>query len=244
MDNIVTAMHTQTDIITQLAEDLEIASLCGDEETIAKVHFVQHKMSETISPTTEKEFHLAAELLVRRLKDNGFAIPELTAGNSIINIDLGTIGIEVYRHDYLGNGYFRFVMNGQKSAEYKICISTEQLAETIANLPVLVANWLETDYAEAKSEAHKLTKQQKISRLSAQTLLENILKKLEVSYSIEHLADRSEISIALSNGKQLHFCINYSDFATEIGKIPELIRSAQEFSEKFKGAEIVRNREN
>ena len=112
MDNIVTAMHTQTDIITQLAEDLEIARLCGDEETIAKVHFVQHKMSETISPTTEKEFHLAAELLVRRLKDNGFAIPELTAGNSIINIDLGTIGIEVYRHDYIGNGYFRFVMNG------------------------------------------------------------------------------------------------------------------------------------
>ena len=238
MDKIVTAMHTQTDIISQLAEDLEIARLCGDDETTAKVHFVQHKMSETISPDTEKEFHLAAELLVRRLKDNGFAIPELTAGNSIINIDLGTIGIEVYRHDYIGNGYFRFVMNGQKSAEYKICISTEQLAQTIANLPDLVANWLENDYAKAQAEAHKLAKQQKISRLSAQTLLENILKKLEVSYSIKHLADRSEISIALSNDKQLHFCINYTDFATEIGKIPELIRSAREFSEKFKGAEI------
>ncbi|MBQ2573329.1 MAG: hypothetical protein II575_03840, partial [Bacteroidales bacterium] len=90
MDKIVTAMHSQTDIISQLAEDLEIARLCGDDETTAKVHFVQHKMLETISPTTEKEFHLAAELLVRRLKDNGFAIPELTAGNSIINIDLGT----------------------------------------------------------------------------------------------------------------------------------------------------------
>ncbi len=164
MDKIVTTMHTQINIISQLAEDLEIARLCGDDETIAKVHFVQHKMSKTISPATEKEFHLAAELLVRRLKDNGFAIPELTADNSIINIDLGTIGIEVYRHDYLGNGYFRFVMNGQKSAEYKISISTEQLAETIANLPVLVANWLETDFAEAKSEAHKLTKQQKISK--------------------------------------------------------------------------------
>lgn len=238
MDKIVTTMHTQTDIISQLAEDLEIARLCGDDETIAKVHFVQHKMSETISPATEKEFHLAAELLVRRLKDNGFAIPELTAGNSIINIDLGTIGIEVYRHDYLGNGYFRFVMNGQKSAEYKICISTEQLAETIANLPVLVANWLETDYAEAKSEAHKLTKQQKISRLSAQTLLENILKKMDVSYSIEHLSDRSKISIALANDKQLHFCISYSDFATEIGKISELVSNAKDFSLKFANATI------
>ena len=241
MDNIVTAMHTQTDIITQLAEDLEIARLCGDDETIAKVHFVQHKMSETISPTTEKEFHLAAELLVRRLKDNGFAIPELTAGNSIINIDLGTIGIEVYRHDYLGNGYFRFVMNGQKSAEYKISISTEQLAETIANLPVLVANWLETDYDEAKAEAHKLTKQQKISRLSAQTLLENMLKKLEVSYSIEHLSDRSEISVALANDKQLHFCINYTDFTTEIGKISELVSTARDFSLKFANATITNN---
>ena len=241
MDKIVTAMHTQTDIISQLAEDLEIARLCGDDETIAKVHFVQHKMSETISPATEKEFHLAAELLVRRLKDNGFAIPELTAGNSIINIDLGAIGIEVYKHDYIGNGYFRFVMNGQKSAEYKISISTEQLAETIANLPVLVANWLETDYAEAKSEAHKLTKQQKISRLSAQTLLENILKKLEVSYSIEHLADRSEISVALANDKQLHFCISYSDFATEIGKISELVSTARDFSLKFANATITNN---
>lgn len=231
-------MHTQTDIISQLAEDLEIARLCGDDETIAKVHFVQHKMSETISPATEKEFHLAAELLVKRLKDNGFAIPELTAGNSIINIDLGAIGIEVYRHDYLGNGYFRFVMNGQKSAEYKICISTEQLAQTITDLPKLVANWLETDYTEAKAEAHKLTKQQKISRLSAQTLLENILKKLDVSYSIEHLTDRSEISITLTNDKQLHFYINYTDFATEIGKIPELIRSALEFSEKFPKATL------
>lgn len=234
-------MHTQTDIISQLAEDLEIARLCGDDETIAKVHFVQHKMSETISPATEKEFHLAAELLVRRLKDNGFAIPELTAGNSIINIDLGAIGIEVYKHDYIGNGYFRFVMNGQKSAEYKICISTEQLAETIANLPVLVANWLETDYAEAKSEAHKLTKQQKISRLSAQTLLENILKKLDVSYSIEHLSDRSEISVALANDKQLHFCISYSDFATEIGKISELVSTARDFSLKFANATITNN---
>ena len=231
-------MHTETDIISQLVEDLEIARLCGDDETTAKVHFVQHKMSETISPTTEKEFHLAAELLIRRLQDNGFAIPELTAGNSIINIDLGTIGIEVYRHDYLGNGYFRFVMSGQKSAEYKICISTEQLAQTITDLPYLVTNWLETDYAEAKAEAQKLTKQQKISRLSAQTLLENILKKLDVSYRIEHLSDRSEISIALANDKQLHFFINYSDFAIEIGKTPGLIRSAREFSERFKGAEI------
>ena len=238
MDKIVTAMHTQTDIISQLAEDLEIARLCGDDETTAKVHFVQHKMSETISPDTGKEFHLAAELLARRLQDNGFAIPELTAGNSIINIDLGAIGIEVYRHDYLGNGYFRFVMNGQKSAEYKICISTEQLAQTITNLSELVSNWLENDYAKAKTEAHKLTKQQKISRLSAQTLLENILKKLEVSYNIEHLADRSEISIALANDKQLHFCINYTDFATEIGKIPELIRSAWNFSIKFANATI------
>ena len=238
MDKIVTAMHTQTDIISQLAEDLEIARLCGDDETSAKVHFVQHKMSETISPDTGKEFHLAAELLVRRLKDNGFAIPELTAGNSIINIDLSAIGIEVYRHDYLGNGYFRFVMNGQKSAEYKICISTEQLAKTITELPNLVAHWLENDYPEAKSEAHKLTKEQKISRLSAQTLLENILKKLEVSYNIEHLADRSEIGIALANDKKLHFCINYTDFATEIGEIPELIHSARKFSERFKGAEI------
>ena len=238
MDNIVTAMHTQTDIITQLAEDLEIARLCGDDETIAKVHFVQHKMSETISPATEKEFHLAAELLVSRLKDNGFAIPELTAGNSIINIDLGTIGIEVYRHDYLGNGYFRFVMNGQKSAEYKICISTEQLAQTITDLPKLVANWLETDYTEAKAEAHKLTKQQKISRLSAQTLLENILKKLDVPYSIEHLSDRSEISVALANDKQLHFCISYSDFATEIVKISELVSTAKDFSLKFANATI------
>lgn len=238
MDKIVTTMHTQTDIISQLAEDLEIARLCGDDENTAKVHFVQHKMAETISPDTEKEFHLAAELLVRRLKDNGFVIPELTAGNSIINIDLGTIGIEVYRHDYLGNGYFRFVMNGQKSSEYKICISTEHLAQTITDLPNLVANWLENDYAEAKAEAHKLTKQQKISRLSAQTLLENILKKLEVSYCIEHLADRSEINIALANDKQLHFYINYTDFASEIGKIPELICSAREFSERFKGAEI------
>ncbi len=241
MDNIVTAMHTQTDIISQLAEDLEIARLCGDDETIAKVHFVQHKMSETISPATEKEFHLAAELLVRRLKDNGFAIPELTAGNSIINIDLGTIGIEVYRHDYIGNGYFRFVMNGQKSAEYKICISTEQLAQTITDLPKLVANWLETDYAEAKSEAHKLTKQQKISRLSAQTLLENILKKMDVSYSIEHLSDRSKIRIALANDKQLHFCISYSDFATEIGKISELVSTARDFSLKFANATITNN---
>lgn len=234
-------MHTETDIISQLAEDLEIARLCGDDETIAKVHFVQHKMSETISPDTEKEFHLAAELLVRRLKDNGFAIPELTAGNSIINIDLGAIGIEVYRHDYIGNGYFRFVMNGQKSAEYKICISTEQLAQTITDLPKLVANWLETDYAEAKSEAHKLTKQQKISRLSAQTLLENILKKLDVSYSIEHLSDRSEISVALANDKQLHFCINYTDFTTEIGKISELVSTARDFSLKFANATITNN---
>ena len=238
MDKIVTAMHTQTDIISQLAEDLEIARLCGDDETTAKVHFVQHKMSETISPDTEKEFHLAAELLVRRLKDNGITIPELTASNSIINIDLGAIGIEVYRHDYLGNGYFRFVMNGQKSAEYKICISTEQLAETITDLPEFVSNWLETDYAEAKAEAHKLNKQQKISRLSAQTLLENILKKLEVSYNIEPLTDRSEISIALASDKQLHFCINYTDFATEIGKIPELIRTAKDFSIKFANATI------
>lgn len=238
MDNIVTAMHTQTDIITQLAEDLEIARLCGDDETIAKVHFVQHKMSETISPATEKEFHLAAELLVRRLKDNGFAIQELSAGNSIINIDLGTICIEVYRHDYIGNGYFRFAMNGQKSAEYKISISTEQLAQTITDLPKLVANWLETDYAKAKAEAHKLTKQQKISRLSAQTLLENILKKLDVPYSIEHLSDRSEISVALANDKQLHFCISYSDFATEIGKISELVSTAKDFSLKFANATI------
>ncbi|MBQ1731138.1 MAG: hypothetical protein II037_02910, partial [Bacteroidales bacterium] len=208
---------------------------------IAKVHFVQHKMSETISPATEKEFHLAAELLVRRLKDNGFAIPELTAGNNIINIDLGAIGIEVYRHDYIGNGYFRFVMNGQKSAEYKICISTEQLAQTITNLSELVSNWLENDYAKAKTEAHKLTKQQKISRLSAQTLLENILKKLEVSYNIEHLADRSEISIALANDKKLHFCINYTDFATEIGKISELVSTARDFSLKFANATITNN---
>lgn len=234
-------MHSQTDIISQLAEDLEIARLCGDDETVAKVHFVQHKMSETISPTTEKEFHLAAELLVRRLKDNGFAIQELSAGNSIINIDLGTICIEVYRHDYIGNGYFRFVMNGQKSAEYKICISTEQLAQTITDLPELVANWLEIDYAEAKAEAHKLTKQQKISRLSAQTLLENILKKLDVSYSIEHLSDRSEISVALANDKQLHFCINYNDFATEIGKISELVSTARDFSLKFANATITNN---
>lgn len=231
-------MHAHSDIISQLAEDIEIARLCGDDETTAKVHFVQHKMSETISPYSEKEFHLAAELLVRRLKDNGFAIQEHTAGNSIINIDLGAISIEVYRHDYIGNGYFRFVMNGHKSSEYKICISTEQLAQTITDLPKLVSQWLENDYAEAKAEALKQTKQQKISRLSAQTLLENILKKLEVSYSIKHLTDRSEISITLTNDKQLHFYINYTDFATEIGKIPELIRAAKDFSEKFPNATL------
>ena len=238
MDKIVNEMHLQTDIISQLAEDIEIARLCGDDETIAKVHFVQHKMSEAISPYSEKEFHLVAELLVRRLKDNGFAIQEHTAGNSIINIDLGAICIEVYRHDYIGNGYFRFVMNGLKSSEYKICISTEQLAQTITDLPKLVAQWLENDYAEAKAEALKQTKRQKISRLSAQTLLENILKKLEVSYSIEHLTDRSEISITLTNDKQLHFHINYTDFATEIGKIPEMLSSAREFSEKFPNATL------
>jgi len=238
MDQIVNTMNCQTDIISQLAEDLEVAKLCNDDESLAQVHFVQHKIAETISPGSSEEFHLAADLLIKILKDNGLSIPKQTETNSIINIDLGKIRIEVYRHDYIGNGYFRFEMFGQKSMEYKIGISTSQLAQLITDLPKHISTWLETDYVEAKKEADKLTKQQKISRLSAQALLKSILDKMSVTYSIEHCNGVSHIQVELANDKKLCFQIADNNFTSEIGKITELIRTARDFSVKFANATI------
>ena len=182
--------------------------------------------------------YLDIDNLSELLKTKNITIPKQSKGNSIINLDFGKASIEIYRHDYVGSGYLRLTMHGEKSAEYKIGIGVEKLVDFIADLPMLIENWFSQDYESAKVEAQKLLKQQKISRISTKTLLESILNKLNVTYSIEHLSDRSEIDIDLANGKQLHICVTDSNFASEIGKISELVRTAKDFSEKFANATI------
>lgn len=241
MDKIITAMHTPSDILSQLVEDLEIAWLCNDDESLAQAHFVQHKVAECVSGEADLTIYLDIDNLSELLKTKNITIPKQTKGNSIINLDLGKASIEIYRHDYVGSGYLRLTMYGEKSAEYKIGIAEEKLVDFIADLPMLIESWLSHDYESAKVEVQKLLKQRKISRISTKTLLESILNKLEVTYSIEHLSDRSEIDIELANGKQLHICVTDSNFANEIGKISELVRTAKEFSLKFANATIINN---
>ncbi len=238
MDKILTAMHTPSDILTQLVDDLEIARLCNDDESLAQAHFVQHKVAECVSGEADLTIYLDIDNFSELLKTKNITIPKQSKGNSIINLDLGKASIEIYRHDYVGSGYLRLTMFGEKSAEYKVGIEVEKLVDFIADLPMLIESWLSHDYESAKVEAQKLLKQQKISRISTKTLLESILNKLEVTYSIEHLSDRSEIDIELANGKQLHICVTDSDFATEIGKISELVSTAKDFSLKFANATI------
>lgn len=231
-------MQTTEQIIAQLVEDLEIARLCNNDESVAQAHFVQHKVAERVSGEPAQTIYLDIDNLSELLKAKGITIPKQSKGNSIINLDFGKASIEIYRHDYVGSGYLRLTMHGEKSAEYKIGIVEEKLVDFIADMPMLIDSWLTHDYESAKMEAQKLLKQQKISRISTKTLLESILNKLEVSYSIEHLSDRSEIDIDLANGKQLHICVTDSNFATEIGKISELICTAKDFSEKYANATI------
>ena len=238
MDKIVTEMQTTEQIIAQLVEDLEIARLCNNDESVAQAHFVQHKVAESVSGEASQTIYFDIDNLSELLKTKNITIPKQSKGNSIINLDFGNVSIEIYRHDYVGSGYLRLTMHGEKSAEYKIGIVEEKLVDFIADLPLLIESWLSYDYESAKVEAQKLLKQQKISRISTKTLLESILNKLEVSYSIEHFSDRSEINIDLANGKQLHICVTDSNFANEIGKISELVRSAKDFSEKFANATI------
>lgn len=231
-------MQTTEQIIAQLVEDLEIARLCNDDESLAQAHFVQHKVAECVSGEADLTIYLDIDNLSELLKTKNITIPKQSKGNSIINLDLGKASIEIYRHDYVGSGYLRLTMFGEKSAEYKVGIEVEKLVDFIADLPMLIESWLSHDYESAKVEAQKLLKQQKISRISTKTLLESILNKLEVSYSIEHLSDRSEIDIELANGKQLHICVTDSNFANEIGKISELVSTAKDFSLKFANATI------
>ncbi len=205
---------------------------------MAQAHFVQHKVAECVSGEADLTIYLDIDNLSELLKTKNITIPKQSKGNSIINLDLGKASIEIYRHDYVGSGYLRLTMSGEKSAEYKVGIVVEKLVDFIADLPMLIERWLSHDYESAKVEAQKLLKQQKISRISTKTLLESILNKLEVTYSIEHLSDHSEIDIELANGKKLHFCVTDSNFANEIGKIPELIRTAKDFSLKFANATI------
>ena len=231
-------MQISEQIITQLVEDLEIARLCNNDESLAQAHFVQHKVAESISGEASLTIYLDIDNLSELLKTKNITIPKQSKGNSIINLDLGKASIEIYRHDYVGSGYLRLTMYGEKSSEYKIGIVVEKLVDFIADLPMLIESWLSHDYETAKVEAQKLLKQQKISRISTKTLLESILNKLEVTYSIEHLSDHSEIDIELANCKQLHICVTDSNFANEIGKISELVRTAKDFSLKFANATI------
>ena len=231
-------MQTNEQIIAQLVEDLEIARLCSNDESLAQAHFVQHKVAESVLGEASQNICLDIDNLSELLKTKNITIPKQSKGNSIINLDFGKASIEIYRHDYVGSGYLRLTMNGEKSAEYKVGIVEEKLVDFIADLPLLIEDWLSHDYESAKVEAQKLLKQLKISRISTKTLLESILNKLEVSYSIEHLSDRSEINIDLANGKQLHICVTDSNFANEIGKISELVRTAKDFSVKFANATI------
>ena len=231
-------MQTTEQIIAQLVEDLEIARLCNNDESLAQAHFVQHKVAESVSGEASQTIYLDIDNLSELLKTKSITVPKQSKGNSIINLDFGKASIEIYRHDYVGSGYLRLTMNGEKSAEYKIGIVEEKLVDFIADLPLLIEDWLSHDYESAKVEAQKLLKQQKISRISTKTLLESILNKLEVSYSVEHHSDRSEIDIDLANSKQLHICVTDSNFANEIGKISELVRTAMDFSEKFANATI------
>ncbi len=241
MDKILTAMHTPSDILSQLVEDLEIARLCNNDESLAQAHFVQYKVAESVSGEASITIYLDIDNLSELLKAKNITIPKQSKGNSIINLDLGKASIEIYRHDYVGSGYLRLTMFGEKSAEYKVGIVVEKLVDFIADLPMLIESWLSHDYESAKVEAQKLLKQQKISRISTKTLLESILNKLEVTYSIEHLSDHSEIDIELANSKQLHVCVTDSNFANEIGKISELVRTAKEFSLRFANATIINN---
>ena len=231
-------MQPTEQIIAQLVEDLEIARLCNNDESLAQAHFVHYKVAESVSGETSQTIYLDIDNLSELLKTKNITIPKQSKGNSIINLDFGKASIEIYRHDYVGSGYLRLTMYGEKSAEYKVGIDVKKLVDFIADLPMLIENWLSQDYELAKVEAQKLLKQQKISRISTKTLLESILNKLDVTYSIEHLSDHSEIDIDLANGKQLHICVTDSNFASEIGKISELVRTAKDFSEKFANATI------
>jgi len=238
MDKIVTEMQTSEQIIAQLVEDLEIARLCNNDESLAQAHFVQYMVAKSVLGEPSQNLYLDIDNLSELLKSKNITIPKQSKGNSIINLDFRKASIEIYRHDYVGSGYLRLTMYGEKSAEYKVGIEEEKLVDFIVDLPMLIESWLSHDYESAKVEAQKLLKQQKISRISTKTLLESILKKLEVTYSIEHLSDHSEIDIELANGKQLHICVTDSNFANEIGKISELVRTAEDFSLKFANATI------
>ena len=233
-------MTASNDIITLLAEDLEIARLCGEnDEKQAKTHFIQHKVSEIItSLVCDDEYFPMAEFLVE-IGNRGIKIPQNSINPNIIGIIFPEIKFEIYRHDYIGNGYLRFEVNGEKSIEHKISASPAELAETIAQMPKQIEIWLADDYAEMKAEALKQIKQLKINRISAKAMLEGLLGKLGVEYQIEHQEHKSEVSIMLSGERELHISVTYNDFISEIGKIPEMISEAEKFAKKFQNAEII-----
>lgn len=238
MDNIL--MEAGNDIITHLAEDLEIARLCGDnDENHAKTHFIQHKVSETIISLEHKdEYFPIAEFLVE-INARGIQIPQNTTKPNIISIVFPEIKFEIYRHDYIGNGYLRFEVNGERSIEHKISTSPAELANTIAQMPKQIEVWLADEYPQMKAEALKQIKQLKINQISAKAMLEGLLGKLGVEYQIEHQEHKSEVSIMLSGERELHISVTYNDFISEIGKIPEMVRNAKIFSENYPNAKIV-----
>lgn len=238
MDDIV--MTASNDIITRLAEDLEIARLCGEnDEKQAKTHFIQHKVSEIIgSLVCDDEYFPMAEFLIE-IGNRDIKIPQNSTNPNIIGIVFPEIKFEIYRHDYIGNGYLRFEVNGEKSIEHKISASPSELAEAIAQMPKQIAIWLTDEYPEMKDEALKRIKQLKINQISAKAMLEGLLGKLGVEYQIEHQEHKSEVVISLSNGRELHISVSYNDFISEIGKIPDMVRSAIIFSEKYPKTKIM-----
>ncbi len=233
-------MTTSNDIITLLAEDLEIARLCGEkDEKQAKTHFIQHKVSEIIgSLFCDDEYFPMAEFLIE-IGNRGIKIPQNSTNPNIICIVFPEIKFEIYRHDYIGNGYLRFEINGEKSIEHRITASPAELAETIVLLPKQIDKWIADDYAEMKVEALKRIKQLKINQISAKAMLEGLLGKLGVEYQIEHQEHKSEVSIVLPGERELHISVSYNDFISEIGKIPEMVRTAKNFAANYPNAKII-----
>ncbi len=222
------------EIIKQIAEDLEIIKLCGNnDEILAQRHFVQYKIANLITSCDKDFSNFPTEIFIEKLEKFGIYVPQNYNCPNIISLKFNDIHFEIYKHDYCGTAYLRFHYAGEKSIEHKICISPEKLAEIISQMPKMLNDWLENDYLEVKKEAQKQIKQLRITQVSAQLMLENLLKNLGADYRICHSEQKNDVWIKISDCREIHVAISYNNFITEIGKIPGIIKDFSNFIEKY-----------
>ena len=70
-------MQPNEQIIAQLVEDLEIARLCNNDESLAQAHFVHHKVAESVSGMPSQTIYLDIDNLSELLKTKNITIVQL-----------------------------------------------------------------------------------------------------------------------------------------------------------------------